>query len=229
MSNSIDRFNLSHERTAFTDPEYDRPYGSELPALRAYGNVTYLQLIDIITNLWEKAHPEIQLIPYGSRTKYDSENGYVVYSLEQKRAKENNTKPRMREDVAITDEGRVDIRIFTQSFVYLIEFVAVHPDPRMAEYIREAFDDLMLIITPEIKMVGAEDFFFTRGMADRDQTRFGQDVATRNTMYTAILQRMIMVRPEILESIQIEVRINREMATPEFNEVIIAKVPSPDI
>jgi hypothetical protein len=224
--NPVDRFNLGLSDPPKNDPNYNRPFGSELPALRAYGNVTYLQLIDIISNLWEKAHPELKIIPFGSREKFDPEIGYIVYHLNQKVPKANNTKPQFREDVAITDGGNIDLRIFTQSFMHLIEFTAIHYDPRTAEEILEAFEDFMMIITPEIKCVGAEEFIYNRRIADRDETRFGADVASRSVLYSAILQKMVMVQPESLEAIQIEVRILREMATPEVNEVFIIKIPS---
>jgi hypothetical protein len=227
--NPIERFNLGRQNVPFQDPEYQRPYGSKLPALRAYGNVTYLQLIDIISNLWHKAHPELKIVPYGSREKFDPEVGYIIYNLDQKIPTEDNTKPRHREDIAITDDGEINITTFTQSFMHLIEFTAVHRDPRTAEEILEAFEDFMMIITPEIVFVGAEKFLYNRRMADRDETRYGVDVAARSVMYSAVLQKMIMVRYEVLESIQIEVRILRDIATPEFNEVFVVKVPPEEV
>lgn len=225
--NPIDRFHLGMEKGLKTDPNYDRPYGQPLPALRAFGNVTYLQLIDIVANLWEKAHPELRIVPYGNRNQYDAEKGCIVYNLDQKRPKEDNTKPRFQEDIVITDTGQMTIKTFTQSFVHLIEFTAIHKYPRTAEEILEAFEDFMMIITPEIKSLGTEEFLYNRRLADRDLSRFGQDVASRSVMYTAVLQKMIMIRPEVLEEIQIEVRILREMATPEFNEVLFVQVPYP--
>jgi hypothetical protein len=224
--NPINRFNKGLQDPPFQDPAYQRPFGTELPALRAYGNITYLQLIDIVSNLWEKAHPELKIVPYGSREKFDPEIGYIVYNLDQKVPTQDNTKPRHREDVALTDGGEVEIRVFTQSFMHLIEFTAVHRDPRTAEEILEAFEDFMMIITPEIKAVGAEEFIYNRRIADRDQSRFGADIAARSVLFSAVLQKMIMVRPEALRSIQIEVRILRETATPEFNEVFIVQLPS---
>ena len=226
-TNYVSRFSLGKERAAPLSPEYDVPYGHPSPPLTASGNLTYLQLIDLICYLWGKSNPEVPFVPMGNRESYDPEKGNIVYSLESKRAAQNNAKPQHRQDVVKTDAGDFKGSIYIQSFDHLIEFTAIHYNPRTAEELLESFEDFMMVITPEIKYFGAEEFTYNRRLSGRDQTRFGNDIASRSVMYLAVLQKMIIIRPDILESIRIDVRILREQGTPESNESLFTDVFPP--
>ncbi len=217
-TNFINRFNLSAEFPPIGD---QRPRDDHL---RSRGNLTYLQLIDLIDKLWTRAHPEIEFVPMGNRNKFNAEKGYIVYSLENKKSSADNLKPRFMEDVVQTDSDNFQGAIYIQKFDHLIEFTAVHHDPRTAEEIIEAFEDFMIVLMPEFRYAGAQDIFYSRRVADRDQTRFGQDMAYRSAMYLAILQKMIIIKREVLEAVRLDVRVNTDNPGPEANEVMFGEI-----
>lgn len=214
-------WHLGHQYPGGLDPEYDKPWGYPVPPLKAYGNVTYLQFIDIITQLWERAHPELKLIPDGARDQYRPEVGYIVYHLDNKKSSDNHLKPSMREDLFETDSGQKRGAMFSQSFDYLVRFTAVHKNPRTAEEIITAFEDFMIVIQPQMGMVGVEKFFYNRRVSDRDETRFGSDVASRSSIYLIVLQRLLLIRQEVLEAVKIDVRLGLENATPDSMSFLV--------
>lgn len=225
--NFITRFDFSKDRPLFSDPDYDKPYGYPLPPIKAFGNVTYIQLMDILRNLWQKMHPEVQFAPYGTRTKFNPQKGYIIYSVENKKTTEMNSKPRHREDLVKTDTCDYVATVYTQSFDYLIRFDAIHEDPHVAEQLLEAFEDFMIIIMPEMKYIGVEKLFYNRRVSDRDLSKTGQDNACRSVIYMATLQKLLIAKPETLEAIRIDVRVNWSQATPQTNEVLYADIPYP--
>lgn len=227
-TNYIDRFDLSKEMTPNYDNVTQTPFGHPIDLLRAGGNLTYLQFIDLLSVLWARNNAEVIIAPFGNREKYDPEKGYIIYNLESKKPSENNLKPRFREDVVRTDAGDFQGTIFSQTFDHLIEFTAVHKHPRIAEEILESFEDFMMFVQPNLKYAGVEDFYYTRRVTDRDQTRFGTDLAFRSVMYLARLQKLLIVRPEVLESVRIDVRVFKEKGQPEANEVMFLEIPPPE-
>lgn len=202
----VNRWSLSADHIMDEVPDPHELYGKDIPLSTARGNLTYLQFIDLLKALWSKANPEVEFVPMGNREAFKPEKGYIVYSLESKKAASDNLKPRFMEDVISTDKEEFQGTIYIQKFDYLLEFSAVHKEPRTAEEILDAFEDFMMIITPELKYSGVQDLYYNRRITDRDQSRFGGDVAYRTVMYLVMLQKMLVAKRQILESVRLDVR-----------------------
>jgi len=224
---TVHTFNYTHEKPTGIDNEYNVPWGTPVPPIQGYGNVTYSQLMSVIGKIWEKAHPEVKFVPLGSREKFDPEIGYIVYSLENKKPADSNLKPKFRTDIVNTDSGDKEGAVFSQSFDHLVQFTAVHINPYTAEELIETFEDFMMVVTPQLIQVGVEKIFYNRRVADRDETRFGQDVSSRAVQYLAQLQKLILINVEILEHVRIDVRLMMESATPDTYSIMYADVPYP--
>lgn len=224
---TVNSFNYAHERRGNIDKEYDVKWGTYVPPIQAFGNVTFSQFMDVIGQIWEKAHPEVKFKPLGSREKFNPEVGYIIYSLENKKPADNNLKAKFRTDMVNTDTGLKEGAVFTQSFDHLIQFTAVHTDPHIAEELIETFEDFMMVVTPQFVYAGVEKIFYNRRVADRDETRFGQDVSSRAVQYLAQLQKLILINTNILESVRIDVRLLLEKATPDTYSIMYLDVPYP--
>lgn len=227
MGDILNRFNLSKE-AYISDPDYDKPYGSKLPPLTGYGNLSYPQFIEVIQNLWSRAHSEVAVVPYGNKAKYDPEKGYILYSLENKKPADNNPKPTHRHDIVHFDTGSFEASVFSQSFNYLVQFTAVHRDPVVAERILEAFEDFMMVTAPEIMQAGVSQLFYNRRVSDRDMTRLEEDLAGRAVIYMVTLQKIIVIKPGTLDSIRVDIRTFMSQGEPDLNDILAFDLPSPE-
>jgi hypothetical protein len=230
--NTGNRWNLGLERGLKTDPNYaNKNYGEELPPLTAFGNINYQQLMDLMGHLWEKIHPELKFVPYGDRNKYNKEIGYIAYSLENKKPSENNSKPQQHHDIVTTDTEEFLGTVYIQTFDHLIEFFAIHEDPRTSEGIMSAFEDFMLATTPVLKSWGAQDIFYTRRTSERDLTRTGEDIASRSVIYLVKLQKQVVLKPAVIEEIHIDARTFLNNKAPSYNSIIYLdiKKATPDL
>ena len=187
------------------DPEYDNKWGDRKPPITAFGNIQYLDFIDMVKLLWEDGHPGIYLVASGNTATSHAENGYITYSKIRRVPKDNNTKPRSVYEGP--DELGNDIAVLSQSFINDIKFTAIHREPRVAEEMLEEFEIFMMEITPLLKMKGIEELLYGQGLADEDNERAGLDLSGRSVLYRVITQMVFVIRPTILERYSIKLDI----------------------
>jgi hypothetical protein len=202
---------ISGRKVSGPSPEYDVFSDQKAPPLQANGNLNYLQYIDLIGFLWAKAYPEVKYVPMGGKQLYDPDKAYLVYSLESRKTKESNTKPRHRSTVDDPDDDQMKLGIWSQSFDNLISFTALHSNPRTAEEIIESFEDFMIEATPIFKGLGIEELIYNRRLSDDHESRFGEDLSSRSIMYQVTTQKIIVIEMDKIVDIvgQCTVFLNR--------------------
>lgn len=205
-------------QTPNPSPEYDQPYGAVLPSSQAKGNISYLQFIDVVDNLWRSGHPEIQFGPFGAHKIFNPEYGYIIYTLEDKKPRANHPKPRLYEVINDELDPSKKIAVFIENFNAIVKFTAIHKDARVCEELVEQFEDFIIEITPILKMIGLENIYYVRRMADSHETRYGDDVSTRAVAYQIGIQKILTTDLSILQGVLIQAQaVIAGDATPSYN------------
>lgn len=184
------------------DFEYDVPTFHPVPPITAFDNIQYEDFLNIVKTLWEDGHPDVQFQRYSARNQYNPDKGYIVASMARRIAADNNSKPRFRasEDQA---DGSVT-QYYTQSFINLVRFTALHTDPEVADEMISQFESFMVSIRPILGIKGAERLTFVERSADEDETRMGWDRSARTLMYELVTQSIYTVNTGTLEKYQIK-------------------------
>lgn len=199
-------------------PEYNKKYGSFLPAVQARSNMSYLQFIDIVNYLWSKGHSDVMFQPFSAQKIFDPELGYIIYSLEDKKPRANNPRPRLYDTQEDPEDPKKKIAIFIENFNIIVQFTALHKDPRIAEELIEEFENFILEITPSLRMNGLESISYVRRMPDSHQTRFGDDISARAIAYMIGVQKILVTDMNVLEEVSIAVQaIVNNHATPSYS------------
>lgn len=184
--------------------------------LRAQGNLTYLEFIALVKELWERAHPDIPIHP--TRGKQFAVYPCIVYGLESRSTATNESKARHREFKE--DENNNVYRIKGQRFLNLVSFTAVtRNEPELAENIMETFELFMGEITPVIKLLGISELIYGRRLSDTDQNRDNDDVCTRAVVYQVFTEHVTQTKEEVLKEIIIQARTFIE----EFRNIFTAQ------
>lgn len=184
--------------------------------LRAQGNLTYLEFIALVKELWERAHPDIPIHP--TRGKQFAVYPCIVYGLESRSTATNESKARHREFKE--DENNNVYRIKGQRFLNLVSFTAVtRNEPELAENIMETFELFMGEITPVIKLLGVSELIYGRRLSDTDQNRDNDDVCTRAVVYQVFTEHVTQTKEEVLKEIIIQARTFIE----EFRNIFTAQ------
>jgi len=212
------KFDFSTQKqTPYPSPEYIQPYGSVLPPLKSKGNLSYLQFIDVVNKLWSEGHPEIKFGPFGEQKIFNPELGYIIYTLEDKKPKNNSPKPKPYETVDDPTDPTKKLAIFIESFYIIVKFTAIHKVPRVAEEIIEEYEDFMIQIKPMLQMLGLESISYVRRMSDSHETRYGDDLSSRSIAYMVGIQKVLTTSIDKLDSIFLQVQaIVADDATPSY-------------
>jgi hypothetical protein len=202
-------------------PEYEKPYGESLPALRAQGALSYLEFIDVLTELWTDSHPEIRLLPYSAFERYDPEKGYVIYSLEKKVSMSDTPRMKMHTIEDHPTDVTKKVVVFRQSFQIVINFTAMHSNPRTAEEIIEAFEDFMMPVSHVFLRLGLQSITYHGRTRDQHESRTGQDLESRNSMYSLVVQKVEPIEIDKLDElvVQVQTLFNYEQSTPNTTGV----------
>lgn len=166
------------------------PKVNESIHLRAQGNLSYLDFIRLLVELWTEANPQIPM--YATGTMMETV-GYPVmlYKLEMRRPFENEPKAKQREKYR-TPSGEDEITVFGQRFNNSIVFtVYTQDDPQAAEEIIEMFEDFMIEYIPIFKQLGLSDIFYGQRLPDAQESRSGRFVITRAIAYRVITEKLV--------------------------------------
>lgn len=175
------------------------PWNQRDARLQAEGNITYLDFIRLVKEMWAEVHPDIPIWP--TQGSQYAQYPCIVYGLETRTTFQNESKKRYREERKQTSEGKNTL-IYGQRFQNIIRFsVITKKDPDLAEIIIELFEDFMENYTPVFKRLGVSDFFYARREPDDEGTRSGDDVSIRSVSYLVILEKMWTKEVDQIEQI----------------------------
>lgn len=162
------------------------------PPLKAKGNLSYLQFIELIKMWWTKAHPDIPLIPMGK----DGETAQypcIVYSLQLRKTHPGEPKMRLREER--NEQGDAFI-VGGQRFQNIVYFSAVAEvfQVEMLDDLIERFEDFMLEYTPALKECGLSEIVYARRLQDSTEQRPGANVFSKTVSYMVTTEKVITTR-----------------------------------
>lgn len=198
-------FNLTYSKgTLSANPPVETRWGDKIEPLQANNNVSYLQFIDIIKLLLNKSHPNIVFTPYADNNIYDSDYGYIVYSLVEKIPVSNNPKPRIIDERDLDNGDR--LMLFIQSFLNHVKFTAIHKNPRTAEELLDAFEYMMLEAAPILTSIGVQGLMYGKRPSDENKIRYGENVSARSVIYLVTTQMILTTTATRLEEILIQIQ-----------------------
>ncbi len=209
---------------------------SDSRRLKADGNLSYLQFIELVRRLWENSYPEIPLVSNygGAYASYPC----IAYGMELKRP--HNQEPKLRyRDKTLGEDGKYYI-IEGQKFQNVVSFAIMTEADRgkikgddqeyigaeVADRIIEIFEDFMLEYTPVFKRLGAQEFVYARRLADSEINMDQTDVVKRTVTYLLTTEKLVATAVDRIEKITTDIRlwiayeqdiVDSAAATPQFN------------
>lgn len=207
-------YSESKQRLQEQDPRYYNDTDSR--RLKAEGNLSYLEFIEIVKKLWENSYPDIPIVATfnGKMATYPC----IAYGLELKRA--HNQEPKMRyRDKALGDDGKYYI-IEAQRFQNIVSFTTIvkanagqldgdtqrYAGAEVADRIVDIFEDFMLEYTPVFKRLGASEFVYARRLSDTEINMAETDVVKRAVTYLLTTEKIHVTEVGKVESIVADVR-----------------------
>lgn len=175
------------------------------PMMRAPGNLSYLQLVEAIKNMWASAAPDVPLVTAGPElpTSYPS----VVCHLEMRTDSEDVGKPTFQE--YIEDELGNQFQTSRIAFRNVINFDVYHDgDADVADLTMERFELFFIESIPLLERLGAKDVKYGRRNADNEGARKDEGVTTRSLSVMATTEHIIVTPVTRLDSIMIEATVD---------------------
>lgn len=209
-------------------PNYEAPPPNHSNHLRASGNLTYLDFIRVVQQIWSEAHPDIPLIATGTATA--GSYPCIVYSLDLRRTHPVEPKPRYREAIntgkmLISEDGEIlrtqeGLIIYGQRFQNVVKFTVLDKvdsdGAQNAEEIIEVFEDFMHEYTAAFKFLGASELTYNRRHPDDEDPRKGEGIVARTVSYMLTTERITQMSIGKIQRIASTIRIGypEDQATP---------------
>lgn len=172
--------------------------------LRARGNLSYLQFIRLVREVWKESHPDIPIVPAGD----DDPAIYpcIYYSLALRKAHPSEPKPRYRE---VREDGAEATVVAGQRFQNLINFTAItESNPTLTEEVIEVFENFMMEFIPVFKELGTSEIVFARRNPDGEESRgTGEGAVRRTVSYLVTTERVTATSYERLRDVVVRARI----------------------
>lgn len=175
------------------------------PRLRASGNLSYLEFIALVQQLWSGVHPDIPFLATGGNqtAKFPA----ITYSLQLRKTHPSEPKMRIREEIA-TSPDQEAMLISAQRFQNVVNFTAAtENDPETAEQLIEAFEDFMMEYTPVFKEMGVSEFVYARRLPDAEVSRPGEDLVQRTVSYLVTTEKVIRSSVAKLNNVIAHIRV----------------------
>lgn len=202
----------------FYDSGDNTPYSSGPgprwgPPLKADGNLTYLEFIDLVQRYWEDVHPDVPIVP--AQPKTVAHDPTIVYGLELKKTHSSEPKPRYREE--IIQDGDENIVIQGWRFQIIVSFTVVASDPRLAEEILEVFENWMFELQPAWKRLGVSELVYARRLPDSELNQGDEDMAKRAVTYMLTVEKLLRTPVSKINEIIVDARVwlANNRATPQ--------------
>lgn len=189
--------------------------------LKANGNLSYPEFIDVVKILWDRLYPDIKIVPVSSG-KYAS-YPCIAYGIELKKAHNNEPKPRTRQ--FIKEESQY---IYGQRFQNIVSFTVMtraeagsidsnlpqeqqitelsYVGAEIADRIIDIFEDFMLEYTPVFKALGASEFVYARRLSDEEINKDQTDIVRRAVTYMLTTEKLIAASVDKIEKVVIDIR-----------------------
>lgn len=186
-------------------------YNSSVPRrpLRQAGNLSYLDFIRVVGEIWHEMNPKVPLIAAG--LPLDGKYPCIVYSLANKLSFKNENKPRLRERLVHHEDPSESLLVYGQKFVHYIKFTVVDEvEPngaQVAEELIEQFEDFMITYIDIFSKLGINNMFYERRLPDDEESRPGEGVVKRSVVYQVILEKQIDVKVGNLEKVWLNLTI----------------------
>lgn len=189
--------------------------------LKANGNLSYAEFIDVVKILWDRLYPDIDIVPTsnGKYAKYPC----IAYGIELKKAHNNEPKPRTRQ--FIKEESQY---IYGQRFQNVVSFTVMtradagsidsnasedqrttelsYVGAEVADRIIDVFEDFMLEYTPIFKALGASEFVYARRLSDEEINKDQTDIIKRTVTYMLTTEKLLAASVDKIEKIVLDVR-----------------------
>ena len=206
------------ERLEFGLPlknEINSPLRMQEEPLRAEGNLSYLDFIELVKGMWAKTNPQIPIVP--TQSKRYAKYPVITYGLELRKPFVDESKARYRNEHKVANDGSVYI-VTGQRFTNIVKFTAITDnDPYLCEQIIEMFEDWMDEWTKVFKRLGVSEMTYARRLPDDEGTRQGSDVCERAVTYMVRIEKLHQTSVSKLDEMVISARIFHENRGIEFN------------
>jgi len=202
------------DRQVITKPH--QLHNTDAKRMKADGNLSYLEFIEVVKMLWENSHPDIPIVATfgGAFALYPC----IAYGIELKRSHSQEPKMRYRDKV-LGEDGKFYI-IEGQRFQNLISFTVIvqanaasisgddkrYVGAEVADRVMERFEDFMLEYTPVFKKLGASEFVYARRSSDLETNMDQTDVVKRTVMYMLTTEKLAVFAVDAVEKLAIDVR-----------------------
>jgi uncharacterized membrane protein len=215
--------------------------------LKAVGNMSYAEFIDILQILWNRIYPDIDIVPVssGKYAKYPC----ISYGIELRKAHNNEPKPKTRQFIK-----EVSQYIYGQRFQNIVAFTVMtraeagsidsnasqeqqqselmYVGAEVADKIIDIFEDFMLEYTPVFKALGASEFVYARRLSDEEINKDQTDIVKRTVTYMLTTEKLMAASVDKIEKIVLDVRTyyayekslveqSQRMATPNLDNTEI--------
>lgn len=214
---------MSQRPIPFPDPGINDLWPNSMfgEPLKASGNLSYLEFIDVVKILWNRIYPDISIVATtnGSYAKYPC----IAYGIELKKAHNNEPKPRTRQYIASESQY-----VYGQRFQNIVSFTIItratagsidsnlpsdqyqtelgYVGAEVADRIIDIFEDFMLEYTPVFKALGASEFVYARRLSDAEVNKDQTDIIKRTVTYMLTTEKLLAASADQIEKIAIDVR-----------------------
>ena len=191
--------------------------------LKSSGNLTYLEFVTLVKEMWESVNPDIPIVP--TQGKNFAQYPCISYGLEYRKTVANESKPKIRPQFLSPEYNDQIIR--GQRYENYVSFmVHTEADPYLADSIIEMFEDFMQEYIGVFKELGLSEILYARRLSDRESNRESVDICVRTVAYLVTTEKVTVKKYDLISKVIADARLflehNRiENATPDFSAVEI--------
>lgn len=198
---------------------------------RAEGNLSYLDFIRVVEQLWKTGHPDVPF--FASSPARQAHYPSITYSLMNRRTHPNEPKPRLREEIntgssVVDEDGTVVLKnqgIIVQGwrFVSIVKFTVhdeVQPNgAQTVEELIEVFEDFMIEHQYVFKQLGVSELTYNARLDDDEENRDAEDIVKRAITYRLTTEKVFVTEIDKLLEMAASVRVAQNFtneATPQL-------------
>jgi hypothetical protein len=189
---------------------------------RASGNLTFREIGEMISNIWNKAYKDIPMYAAGSNTD-DVIYPNVVWSCGGKWPL-GQRKPKLIEEFTVrTEDGVRPIAKSRMKFHAILEITIFSRDAEQANQIVEEFEFFMYEFIGSIKRAGAAEIIYAERAVDKIEPPNKPGVISRTLRYEVHEELAFITSDRLIETIELSIAAktsNIEISVEEFNSTL---------